>query len=85
MAGFKIFYSHFHQYPVSFFNFFLFAVILGYYNWYMLLFFVAGHALYVGWVMIFLKIRRELDFKRFDRAAAISRISYRLLRGAEEN
>lgn len=68
----------------SFFNFFVFAVILGYYNWYMLLFFVAGHALYVGWVMIFLKIRRELDFKRFDRAARNQSNIIQIITGAEE-
>ncbi len=68
----------------SFFNFFVFAVILGYYNWYMLLFFIVGHALYVGWVMIFLKIRRELDFKRFDRAARNQSNIIQIISGAEE-
>lgn len=68
----------------SFFNFFVFAVILGYYNLYMLLFFVVGHALYVGWILIFLKIRRELDFKRFDRAARNQSNIIQIITGAEE-
>lgn len=68
----------------SFFNFFVFAIILGYYNLYMLLFFVVGHALYVGWVLIFLKIRRELDFKRFDRAARNQSNIIQIITGAEE-
>lgn len=68
----------------SFFNFFVFAIILGYYNLYMLLFFVVGHALYVGWVLIFLRIRRELDFKRFDRAARNQSNIIQIITGAEE-
>lgn len=68
----------------SFFNFFVFAIILGYYNLYMLLFFVVGHALYVGWVMIFLRIRRELDFKRFDRSARNQSNIIQIITGAEE-
>lgn len=68
----------------SFFSFFVFAVVLGYYNLYMLLFFVLGHTLYVGWVMLFLKIRRDLDFKRFDRAARNQSSVIQIITGAEE-
>lgn len=68
----------------SFFNFFVFAIILGYYNLYMLLFFIVGHGLYVGWVMLFLKIRRDLDFRRFDRAARNQSNIIQIITGAEE-
>lgn len=68
----------------SFFNFFVFAIILGYYNLYMLLFFILGHALYVGWVMLFLRIRRELDFRRFDRAARNQSSVIQIITAAEE-
>jgi hypothetical protein len=68
----------------SFFNFFIFAIILGYYNIWMLVCFVLGHAVYVGWVMLFLGIRRELDFKRFDKSARNQSSIIQLITGAEE-
>lgn len=68
----------------SFLSFFVFAVVLGYYNLNMLLIFVLGHALYVIWVLLFLKIRRELDFKHFDRASRNQSNIIELIAGAEE-
>lgn len=68
----------------SFFNFFIFAIILGYYNIWMLVFFMIGHAIYVGWVLLFLGIRRELDFKRFDKSARNQSNIIQLITGAEE-
>lgn len=68
----------------SFFNFFIFAIILGYYNVWMLVCFLFGHAIYVGWVMLFLGVRRELDFKRFDKSARNQSNIIQLITGAEE-
>lgn len=68
----------------SFFNFFVFAIVLGIYNLYMLLFFTIGHAVYIGWVFLFLKVRRELDFKRFDKAARTQSNVVQIISGAEE-
>lgn len=68
----------------SFFNFFVFAIVLGYYNLYMLLIFLVGHALYVGWVLLFLKVRRELDFKHFDKASRNQSSLIEIITGAEE-
>ncbi|RHJ81515.1 peptidase domain-containing ABC transporter [Parabacteroides sp. AM08-6] len=68
----------------SFLNFFVFAIVLGYYNYWMLVCFVIGHAIYVGWVMLFLGIRRELDFKRFEKAARNQSSIIQLISGAEE-
>lgn len=68
----------------SFLNFFVFSIVLGYYNWYMLLIFIAGHALYVGWVLLFLKIRRELDYKHFERASRNQSSLIEIITGAEE-
>ncbi len=53
----------------SFVNFFVFALVLGYYNWFILSLFLVGNVLYLAWVMIFLKRRRMLDFKRFDQVS----------------
>ncbi len=54
----------------SFVNFFVFALVLAYYQWSLLLLFVAGNALYVGYVLMFMKYRRQLDHKRFAQLAA---------------
>lgn len=53
----------------SFINFFVFALVLGFYDLSILLLFLAGNALYVAWVLFFMKYRRNLDFKRFEQAA----------------
>jgi ATP-binding cassette, subfamily B, bacterial len=53
----------------SFINFFVFALVLGYYNLTILLIFLLGNGLYVGWVLFFMKYRRSLDFKRFEQSA----------------
>lgn len=52
----------------SFITFFIFAVVLAYYNWYVLVIFFAGNILYVGWILLFMKYRRELDIKRFEQS-----------------
>ena len=69
---------------MSFLSFFVFAIILGFYNLYMLLIFVIGHALYVTWVMLFLKIRRELDYKYFDKASKTQSNIIEIITGAED-
>lgn len=68
----------------SFLNFFVFAIVLGCYNLNMLLIFIAGHALYVTWVLLFLKIRRELDFKHFDKASRNQSSIIEIISGAQE-
>lgn len=51
-------------------NFVVFAVILAYYNFLILALFIAGNALYVVWVVYFMKYRKRIDAKRFSQAAA---------------
>lgn len=53
----------------SFVNFFIFGFILAYYNWTILGVFLLGNTLYIGWVLCFMKYRRELDIRRFSQAA----------------
>lgn len=53
----------------SFLNFFIFAFILAYYNLLILGIFLLGNALYVCWILLFMKYRRELDIRRFAQAA----------------
>jgi ATP-binding cassette subfamily B protein len=53
----------------SFINFFVFALVLGYYSLSILLIFLLGNTIYVLWVLFFMKYRRTLDFKRFEQSA----------------
>lgn len=68
----------------SLFSFLVFSIILGYYNVLMLLVFIAGHALYIVWTTLFLKVRRRLDFKRFDEEAKNQSNIVQIIQGAEE-
>lgn len=47
----------------------VYGAILGGYNLKILLIFLIGTALYIAWVLIFLKYRRKLDYMRFQEAA----------------
>ena len=49
----------------SFVNSFIFGWILACYNPVILGIFLAGNTLYVCWVLVFMKYRRELDIRRF--------------------
>jgi len=54
----------------SFVSFFVFAIVLGYYSLTILGIFLLGNALYVVWIIFFMKYRRALDFKRFAQASS---------------
>ena len=47
----------------------IYGAILGGYNIKILLIFILGTVLYVGWVLVFLRWRRKLDYMRFQEAA----------------
>lgn len=68
----------------SLFSFLVFSVILGYYNFYILLLFIVGHMIYILWITLFLKVRRKLDFKRFDQSAKNQSNIIQIIEGAEE-
>ena len=53
----------------SFVNFFIFAFVLAYYNLGILAIFLVGNSLYVCWILLFMRYRRELDIRRFAQAA----------------
>lgn len=53
----------------SFVNFFIFSFVLAYYNLGILAIFLVGNALYVCWILFFMKYRRELDIRRFAQAS----------------
>ncbi len=53
----------------SFFNLIIFAAVLAYYNATIFGIFFLGSLLYAGWILIFLKKRKELNHKSFNETA----------------
>lgn len=68
----------------SFVNFFVFAFVLAYYNLVILGIFLVGNALYVAWILFFMKYRRELDYKRFAQSAGEQSNIIQLITGMQE-
>lgn len=68
----------------SFFNFFIFAGVMAYYNLTILLVFLLGNALYVGWILSFMRYRRKLDNARFTQASANQSNMVQLITGMQE-
>ncbi len=68
----------------SFFNFFVFAFIMAYYNLQILLVFLAGNALYVAWILFFMRYRRKLDNSRFAQSSANQSNMVQLITGMQE-
>lgn len=53
----------------SFVSFFIFSIVLAYYNLTVLGIFLIGNSLYIAWILAFMRYRRELDIRRFAQAA----------------
>lgn len=68
----------------SFVNFIIFAAILAYYNLTILGVFVLGNALYVSWILLFLRYRRKLDMARFTQASANQSNLVQIVTGMQE-
>ncbi|OJV87182.1 MAG: ABC transporter ATP-binding protein [Bacteroidia bacterium 44-10] len=68
----------------SFVNFFIFSFVLAYYNLAILGIFLVGNALYVVWILFFMKYRRELDHKRFAQSAGEQSNLIQLITGMQE-
>lgn len=68
----------------SFFNFFIFAIIMAYYNLTILSVFLVGNALYVTWILSFMCYRRKLDNARFAQASANQSNMVQLITGMQE-
>ncbi len=68
----------------SAFNVVVFGVVLAYYDGTIFTIFFVGSLIYVGWTLLFLKKRAELDYKRFDQAADNQSSIYQLISGMQE-
>jgi ATP-binding cassette, subfamily B, bacterial len=68
----------------SVFNIFIFSIVLVIYNLKIFLIFLFGSAIYIVWVFLFLKKRRELDFKQFAQLADNQGKLIQLINGMQE-
>ena len=68
----------------SFFTFLVFGVVLAVYNLGIFAVFLIGTVLYAGWIILFLKKRRQLDYKYFEQAGRNRNVTYQLIGGMQE-
>ncbi|WP_249170378.1 ABC transporter transmembrane domain-containing protein, partial [Porphyromonas levii] len=68
----------------SFFTFVIFSIVLAYYSWLIFGVFAIGTLLYAGWITLFLKKRRALDYKYFEQAGRNRNVTYQLINGMQE-
>ena len=68
----------------SSFNILVFGVVLAYYNWTIFAIFFLGSLIYIGWTLLFLKKRAELDYKRFDQSSDNQSSIFQLISGMQE-
>ncbi|PZF73835.1 peptidase domain-containing ABC transporter [Taibaiella soli] len=68
----------------SLFTLVLYGLVLVYYNVTLFTVFMIGSALYVGWILFFLKRREKLDYKRFQQASETNSKVMELISGMQE-
>ena len=65
-------------------TFIIYSIVMGTYDWGILGIFLAGSALYMGWVLLFLKRRRKIDYMRFQESAANQSSIVQLVSGMQD-
>lgn len=68
----------------SVFNLIIFSIVLGMYSIPVFLIFVTASLLYVIWIMVFLRKRKQLDYKQFDVAASEQSKTIQIIQGMQE-
>jgi len=68
----------------SLFNLVIFGMVLAYYSLAIFGIFVVGSVLYFGWILIFFKKRRDLDYKRFSQVSQEQSKVIELINGMQE-
>ncbi len=68
----------------SLINMIVFGAVLALYNKLIFIIYFVGSTLYVGWVLLFLKKRRQLDFRRFDASSENQGSLIQLIYGMQE-
>lgn len=68
----------------SIFNFIVFGIVLWIYSIKIFFIFLVGSILYTSWILLFLKKRRQLDYKYFEKRAINQSKTYQLINGMQE-
>lgn len=68
----------------SMITFIVFLGVLAYYDTLILAIFLVGNALYVGWILLFMRYRRELDIKRFNHSAREQSKMIQMVQGMQD-
>ena len=68
----------------SFLNLIIFGIVLGIYSLDIFFIFLIGSGLYVGWILLFMKRRRELDYRRFAQLSDNQSNLIQLITGMQE-
>lgn len=68
----------------SFVNLLVFSIVLAYYHMMIFTVFLVASALYVIWIVLFLKKRRELDHRRFGISSSNQSVVIQLIQGMQE-
>lgn len=68
----------------SIFNFFIYSIVLVMYSTQLFFVFAIGSALYFGWIVIFLRIRRKLNYETFHLSAKENNATLQLVQGMQE-
>lgn len=68
----------------SFFNLIVFGAVLAWYSFIIFAIFLGGSILYFLWVMIFLKRRKALDYKRFSKISDVQSKVIEIINGMQE-
>lgn len=68
----------------SFFTFIIFGIVLASYNFIIFSVFCIGTLLYAGWITLFLRKRKEIDYKYFEQAGRNRNVTYQLINGMQE-
>lgn len=68
----------------SLFNFIIYAFILIFFNSQLFFVFLIGNAVYIGWIQLFLRIRRKLNYEVFHMSAKENNATLQLIQGMHE-
>nr|WP_253906542.1 peptidase domain-containing ABC transporter [Chitinophaga sp. SYP-B3965] len=68
----------------SVFNFFIYAIILVFYSVQLFLVFAIGNIIYLGWIQLFLRFRRKINYETFHISAKENNATLQLVQGMQE-
>lgn len=72
------------QFIFSAFNLLVFGLVLLLYDWWIFVIFAVSSLLYIAWILIFLRRRKELDYHRFQELSAYQTSLIEIIEGMQE-